>query len=313
MARNSGLLLRHLLGNHSKPSLLNHYKLSPNLIQTLTLNSIPSAPHSIPSSSKSFSTFPLDFHYEDVLRQDMLLKMNYDNVMQVPRLCELKVLSKAPEIGKIAMEISGGQKFLTQKDKDLTAKGFRGGANKEVSHRARQTTLRRSGMSNFLVRSLTVMSLLSSPVQIRKNFIQFTMETEFIESSPELEDHFEIFEQIKGFNVTIVTSANTKDEAVLLWSGFLQKDEDSYIDAENITLFVYLKLQGCSGVVVERLVVVSFAGFRRCRLLALMRSEPENQGGDDLTRSAAAVEMLGQKDKFTMASWESEKLDGIEK
>lgn len=43
------------------------------------------------------------------------------------------------------------------------------------------------------------------------------------------------------------------------------------------------------------------------------RSEPENQGGDDLTRSAAAVEMLGQKDKFTMASWESEKLDGIEK
>jgi ribosomal protein L5 len=51
------------------------------------------------------------------------------------------------------------------------------------------------------------------------------METEFIESSPELEDHFEIFEQIKGFNVTIVTSANTKDEAVLLWSGFLQKDE----------------------------------------------------------------------------------------
>lgn len=151
--------------------------------------------------------------------------MNYDNVMQVPRLCELKVLSKAPEIGKIAMEISGGQKFLTQKDKDLTAKGFRGGANKEISHRARQTTLRRSGMSNFLVRSLTVMSLLSAPVQIRKNFIQFTMETEFIESSPELEDHFEIFEQIKGFNVTIVTSANTKDEATLLWSGFLQKDE----------------------------------------------------------------------------------------
>ncbi|KAM5583901.1 large ribosomal subunit protein uL5m [Rosa sericea] len=216
MARRSGVLLRQLLGNQSTAALLHYHNISPNPLQTLTLNSIPSA-------SKSFSTFPLDFHYEDVLRQDMLLKMNYDNVMQVPRLCELKLLSKAPEIGKIAMEISGGQKFLTQKDKDLTAKGFRG-ANL-VSHRARQTTLRSFGMSNFLVRSLTVMSLLSSPVQIRKNFIQFSMETEFIESSPELEDHFEIFEQIKGFNVTIVTSASTKDEASLLWSGFLQKDE----------------------------------------------------------------------------------------
>ncbi|KAL6200038.1 hypothetical protein ACLB2K_029820 [Fragaria x ananassa] len=218
MARRSGVLLRQLLGNQTNPAPLHHQKISPNPLQIVTLNSIPSA-------TKSFSTFPLDFHYEDVLRQDMLLKMNYDNVMQVPRLSELKLLSKSPEIGKIAMEISGGQKFLTQKDKDLTAKGFKNAKGKEVSHRARQTTLRRIGMSNFLVRSLTVMSLLSSPVQIRKNFIQFSMETEFIESAPELEDHFEIFEHIKGFNVFIVSSAKTKEEASLLWSGFLQKDE----------------------------------------------------------------------------------------
>jgi ribosomal protein L5 len=51
------------------------------------------------------------------------------------------------------------------------------------------------------------------------------METEFCEFSPELEDHFEIFEHIRGFNVTIITSANTQDETLLLWSGFLQKDE----------------------------------------------------------------------------------------
>ncbi|ERN18426.1 hypothetical protein AMTR_s00189p00026600, partial [Amborella trichopoda] len=36
------------------------------------------------------------------------------------------------------------------------------------------------------------------------------METEFYELSPELEDHFEIFEHIQGFNVTIVTSTNTQ-------------------------------------------------------------------------------------------------------
>ena len=80
-------------------------------------------------------------------------------------------------------------------------------------------------MSNFSVRISTVMSLLDSRVEIRENSIQFSMETEFCEFSPELEDHFEIFEHIRGFNVTIVTSANTKDETLLLWSGFLLKDE----------------------------------------------------------------------------------------
>ncbi|GKD05361.1 ribosomal protein L5 [Tanacetum coccineum] len=69
------------------------------------------------------------------------------------------------------------------------------------------------------------MSLLDFPVEIREKSIQFLMEMEFYEFSPELEDHFEIFEHIRGFNVTIVTSANTQDETLPPWSGFFQKDE----------------------------------------------------------------------------------------
>lgn len=182
--------------------------------------------------------FPLYFHYEDVLRQDLLLKLNHANVMEVPGLFEIRVVPKAKapydfiiKNGKLAMEISCGQKFI-QTQRGSTGKSFRSnpflGANKDkgyVSDLARQSTLRGHGMSNFLVRILTVMSLLDSPVEIRENSIQFSMETEFCEFSPELEDHFEIFEHIRGFNVTIVTSANTQDETLLLWSGFLQKDE----------------------------------------------------------------------------------------
>jgi ribosomal protein L5 len=41
---------------------------------------------------------------------------------------------------------------------------------------------------------------------------------------PEIQNHFEIFEHIQGFDVTIVTSANTQDETFILWSGFLQKE-----------------------------------------------------------------------------------------
>ena len=180
--------------------------------------------------------FSLHFHYEDVLRQDLLLKLNYANVMEVPGLCKIRVVPKAApsaliiKNGKLAMEISCGQKLI-QTQRASTGKSFRSnlGANKDkkgyVSDLARQSTLRGHGMSNFLVRISTVMSLLDSPVEIRENSIQFSMETEFCEFSPELEDHFEIFEHIRGFNVTIVTSANTQDETLLLWSGFLQKDE----------------------------------------------------------------------------------------
>lgn len=178
--------------------------------------------------------FPLNFHYEDVLRQDLLLKLNHANVMEVPGLCEIRVVPKAPydfiiKNGKLAMEIPCGQKFI-QTQRGGGGKSFRSnpGSKKDkgyVSDLARQSTLRGHGMSNFLVRILTVMSLLDSPVEIRANSIKFSMETEFCEFSPELEDHFEIFEHIRGFNVTIVTSANTQDETLLLWSGFLQKDE----------------------------------------------------------------------------------------
>ncbi|ERM98995.1 hypothetical protein AMTR_s00363p00007720 [Amborella trichopoda] len=72
------------------------------------------------------------------------------------------------------------------------------------------------------------MSLLDSPIKIWESPIQFSMETEFYKLSPELEDHFEIFEHILGFNVTIITLANTQAETSLPWSGFLQKDEGDY-------------------------------------------------------------------------------------
>jgi hypothetical protein len=36
--------------------------------------------------------FLLHFHYEDILRQDLLLKLNYANVMEVPGFSEIKIV-----------------------------------------------------------------------------------------------------------------------------------------------------------------------------------------------------------------------------
>ncbi|KAL5057354.1 hypothetical protein RYX36_028958 [Vicia faba] len=167
---------------------------------------------------------------------DPLLKLNHANIMEVPGSCEIRLVPKAPYDliiinGKLAMELPRGQKFI-QTQRGSTGKSFRSnpflGSKKDkgyVSDQARQSTLRGHGMSNFSVRISTVMSLLDSSVEIRENSIQFSMEMEFCEFSPELEDHFEIFEHIRGFNVTILTLANTQDETLPPWSGFLQKDE----------------------------------------------------------------------------------------
>nr|BAJ22095.1 ribosomal protein L5 [Cycas taitungensis] len=185
----------------------------------------------------------LHFHYENVLRQDLLLKLNHANITEVPRLCEIIVVPKAlpnsPNSivanGKLAMEILCG---FVQAQRGSTGKSFRSnqsfpdqGSEKDtgyVSNLARRSTLRGHIMYNLLEKISAIMSLCNSPVEIQRNSIQFSMETEFCESFPELEDHFEIFEHIRGFNVTIATSANAQDETLLLWSGFLQKDEGDY-------------------------------------------------------------------------------------
>lgn len=207
-------------------------------LQLSFLKQIVHSAHSIDTGKEKKRMFTLNFHYEDVSRQDPLLKPNHANVMEVPGLCKIRVVPKAApsdfiiKNGKLAMEISCGQKLI-QTQRASTGKEFRSnpflGKNQDkkgyVSDLARQSTLRGHGMSHFLVRISAVMSLLDFPVEIREKSIQFLMEMEFCEFSPELEDHFEIFEHIRGFNVTIVTSANTQDETLPPWSGFFQKDE----------------------------------------------------------------------------------------
>lgn len=177
----------------------------------------------------------LQFHYEDISRQEPLLKLNYTNVMEVPGSSEIRVVPKEPydfrsKNGKLAMEILRGQKLI--QTRGSTGKSFRSNpfleSNKDkgyVSDLARESTLRGHSMFHFFFKIIIgiVLSFLNSPGEIRKNSIQFPMETEFFEFFPELADHFEIFSNTLGFHVTIVTSAKTQDETLPPWSGFLRK------------------------------------------------------------------------------------------
>nr|AKI85119.1 ribosomal protein L5 [Monsonia emarginata] len=174
------------------------------------------------------------FHYEDVLRQDLLLKLNRSNITQIPRVKEIRVMPRVTEeattkTGRLAMEISCSQKFTPTESGSGKSRpsAFVGSKDRGyVPDVVRPTTLRGQAMTNFLLRLLTVMSMSYYKVKIKENMIHFWMDKEFCEFSPELEDHLEIFEHVRGgFNVSIVTTAKTKEETRLLWSGLLQKDE----------------------------------------------------------------------------------------
>jgi hypothetical protein len=74
--------------------------------------------------------FPLHFHYEDVLRQDLLLKLNHANVMEVPGLFEIRLVPKAASdfripFSKLAMEILCGQRFIQTQSYFKAGKSFR--------------------------------------------------------------------------------------------------------------------------------------------------------------------------------------------
>ncbi|KAI3900362.1 hypothetical protein MKW92_035697 [Papaver armeniacum] len=145
--------------------------------------------------------FPLSFHYEDVSHQDPLLKLNYANVMEAPGSCEIRVVPTPSDFriqnGKLAMEIPRGQIFIQREPQHQVS-------NSNPFEKDGGSV--RQGMSHFSVRISIVMSILDSPVKIKENSVQFSMEMEF------------------WFNVTIVTSANTKDETLSSWSGFFQQD-----------------------------------------------------------------------------------------
>ncbi|KAL4183166.1 hypothetical protein AMTRI_Chr11g96790 [Amborella trichopoda] len=103
--------------------------------------------------------------------------------------------------GRLAMEIPHSLRFI-QTQRGSTGNSFRSnqflGPEKDIGYV-------RHGLFNFFVKIST-----------------------FCELSTELEDHFQMFNYIRGSNETIVTSATTQDETLPPWSGFLQNDEGDY-------------------------------------------------------------------------------------
>jgi hypothetical protein len=199
------------------------------------------------------SSSRLRYHYENILRQDLLLKLNYANIMQVPRLCKINIFSQVPyndlKSVSLALEIICGQKFVergaVRENKSfsrhgalslpqraslknflsLRAKTKRGATVSAEGMRSMRSSLRSPPlMYNFLEKLITIISFYDYTIQIQANTIQITIATPLGGLFPEIQNHFEFFESAQNLQVIIVTSALTENETQLLWTGLLQKE-----------------------------------------------------------------------------------------
>ncbi len=130
----------------------------------------------------------LHFRYENLLRQDLLLKFNYANVMEISSLCKIIVVPKAPSNlirnVKLVMEIICSQKFTQTQSRNSIRKSFR--FNKFVLNRKSKKntyyfiylariTLRGHTMYNFLEKLVTIISFYNYSIKIQRNSIQLSI------------------------------------------------------------------------------------------------------------------------------------------
>ena len=190
----------------------------------------------------SFNRFR--FHYEHVIRQDLLLKLNYGNIFLVPRIDKVLLISKVLHESKqvpLALEMISGQKALqiasstsALRGSKLRSKliGFRversdgralGGHQTQAKAIVR-TCLRAELMYTFCEQLVTILCFHNYTVKIQSNVIQLTIDSNMLRLFPEVQSHFEVFPNVTSVQVIIVTSAKNEQEASLLWAGLNQKE-----------------------------------------------------------------------------------------
>ena len=169
-------------------------------------------------------------YYEQIICSDLLLKHNYKTIMELPSLKKiiLNTTSKSYTIDKknilpvlMALELISGQKAkLTSAKKSIAS--FKIRENQIIGCK---TTLRDLSMFLFLDKLLTVVLPRIrdfSGIEIKNfdNHGNFSLGITNILIFPEIENHFELFEVIRGLNINIVIAAQNKKEALVFYSAF---------------------------------------------------------------------------------------------
>ena len=167
-------------------------------------------------------------HYESVLRPELLDKFGYDNPMRVPKLEKIVVNMGIGEAIADSKKLDSaiGELAAITGQKPIVSKAKRSVANfklREGMSIGCKVTLRRTRMYEFLDRLVTVAmprvrdfrGLSDRSFDGRGNY-SLGLKEQIV--FPEID--YDRIDQIRGMDVTIVTTANTDEEAKALLEGF---------------------------------------------------------------------------------------------
>lgn len=203
------------------------------------------------------------FHYENVIRPDLLLKCNYKNIMEVPFLREIKIIAyiNMPSLeaqGRLALEILSGaclgrinidrkrakkvRSYWGSHDSPQVGSRGRGSSCHKKTSGVQTISLKGKLMYLFLDKIITIRS--APPVNLKKEasvtrfpllpsaptvvspshgFINIRLNFSELYLLPEVAWHSSLFESISAIDLSIATSAKSLEETNLLWSGFMEK------------------------------------------------------------------------------------------
>lgn len=201
---------------------------------------------------KSFNKTQQNF--QNIVRSDLLLKNNCNNIMEIPKMTKVivscQVSSESVKQMILALEILCGQtplvhnlatkknsffsksyarnekKLSNQKNKSGNSSSFeqRNRLNQNETTKMLQCSLRAEPMYNWIQKMITVFSFSDYSTSIHENLIQLTLKPNFLRLFPEIQNQIELFFYIQTVNISIFTSAKSVYETRLFWSSLLQKE-----------------------------------------------------------------------------------------
>lgn len=172
------------------------------------------------------SRLRVDSYYREIISQDLIYKQNYHNIMQLPKIEKLVINSTSKSFiedrKNIASTLLGLEMISGQKLKiSVAEKSIAGFKIRQGQTIGCKVTLRKHSISVFLDK-LTLVILPRF-----NNFTGLTLESFDKQGNytiglndlllfPELENFFELFENLKGIDLSFVMRKKNKYENLLL-------------------------------------------------------------------------------------------------
>lgn len=180
--------------------------------------------------SAFFSNTPyrlrIDTYYREIISQDLIYKQNYHNIMELPKIKKLVINSTSKffieDRKNITPTLLGLEMICGQKLKiSIAEKSIAGFKIREGQSIGCKVTLRKDSISQFLDKLILVIlprfnNFTGLNIESFDKHGNYSLGLNDLLLFPELETQFEVFEKLRGIDLSFVMSKKKKSENLLL-------------------------------------------------------------------------------------------------